>query len=247
MTKDCPNIAYVGRTELVVVPVENKKILFEEVRSYNLEPFVEGYIKGCSLINFLLCVVNLLKKQTENGEKMRLNAINEIETLYVEQTKSYLNCGFTEVSIQIDNAILKHMKWTEERERYFISYSTKDTNEAIVLKEILQKRSKDVWMAPEGIPVPMNYLCAIPAAIRITSKFIVLLSESSANSFWVISEVEKATKINRKIFGVLVGDFTIKDLEKFESMDFLLSRVQIKHKIQDLIENESAINDIINN
>jgi len=245
MTDDCPNIEYIGRTELVVIPSDDNTILYDEVRSFNLEPFVEGYVRDYTLKQFLLSVINILKKQKKNGEQQRLETLDRIEAVYTEQTKSFEDYGFTEVSIRIDNAILKHMKWTEQSERFFISYSNANRKEAFALKTLLEKESRDVWMAPEGIPVPMSYLCAVPAAIRISSRFIVLLSETSAKSKWVKREIEKAVKVNRRIDGVLLNGFTTEKIQEYESLDFLLSQVQIRYSLQELLDNKEALSDLL--
>jgi len=239
----CPNFEYIGRTELVVLPSDDGIIIYDEVKSFNLEPFVSGYVSGCSLEEFLLSVLKILKKKTRDNN---LQKLRDIESLYEERTRSCRDYETTEITVRIDNAILKHLRWDECSERYFISYSSKNESEARLLKKLLEESGKDVWMAPEGIPASMEYLCVLPAAIRITSRFVVLLSNDSARSQWVRREIEKAVKIHRRIDGVLVDGFSVKDIENYEALDFLLSPVQINYSIKDLLNDKQLFLAFIN-
>ena len=80
--------------------------------------------------------------------------------------------------------------------RVFISYSSRDYRQADCLRSELKKSSIECWMAPESIPGGKNYADHIPMAIRTTDAFIVLLSASSMESYWVQNEIGYAVNYN---------------------------------------------------
>ena len=96
-------------------------------------------------------------------------------------------------------------------------------------------------MAPDGIPEGGSYLGVIPAAIRITSHCIALLSHNAVNSRWVKREVAKAISNNKKLDGILLDDFKVEDLEHTE-LELQFECVQIKYHLDDIVKNPSLIN-----
>ena len=110
------------------------------------------------------------------------------------------------------------------------------------MKALIEKNKKQVWIAPDGIPEGSDYACAIPAALRISSRVVVLLSHNSANSTWVRREIGKAISNNKKIDGILLDDFTMEDINRYDHFDFLFEGIQIKYSIRDLFENKAILN-----
>lgn len=80
----------------------------------------------------------------------------------------------------------------------FISYSHKDDGFAQRLHTDLQQKRVRCWFAPEDMKIGDKIRLAIDQSIRIHDKLLLILSESSLNSFWVESEVEKAFEEERK-------------------------------------------------
>lgn len=152
----------------------------------------------------------------------------------------------TDVIIKLDNEILKYMKWKESDNIFFISYSTKDEFQAYALKGLLEKYRKKVWMAPEGIPNGFDYAQIIPAALRITSRFVVLLSHNSAQSTWVRREIGKAISNNTKIDGVFLDTFTFEDMQRYDHLDFMFENVQLRYSISSLFDNENLLQTFLN-
>ncbi|MBQ8540094.1 MAG: TIR domain-containing protein [Clostridia bacterium] len=121
----------------------------------------------------------------------------------------------------------------------FISYSSKEFNKALLIKEALSENDISVWMAPESIPIGSNYTKEIPVAIKNCKIFLLILSQNAQNSIWVPAEVENAYKNEKLIF-----PFIIEDCPLTEQFDFLLSMSQkieaaqppIEHRISELVE-----------
>lgn len=225
------NFEYLGRTEMVVLPTSKGTILYDKVKCFNLEPFFESDKKNNSLEEFLNSTLRILLK---NDNRNSLCCIDDIDVLYNRKVESKGNEDTTLVTIRIDNYILEHMKWMEHGEAFFISYSTKDEYDAFALKALLEKNGKQVWIAPDGIPSGFDYAQAIPAAMRITTRFLVLLSHNSANSGWVRREIDKAISTNKRIDGIFLKDFDMNSVNQYDHLSFLLSCNQLKFHINEL-------------
>lgn len=77
-----------------------------------------------------------------------------------------------------------------EREYVFISYSTKDKDQAIQVRDLLEKTcGVGCWMAPRDIPTGSNYAYVIEHAISRCAIFLLLVSRHSLQSVWVNKEV----------------------------------------------------------
>lgn len=227
----CPNFEYTGKTEMVVLPTCKGIILYDKVRCFNLEPFFYNS-KQNSLEEFLISSLRLFLR---GRNRENIECIDDINALYNEKIELKEDKDTSIVPIKIDNWLLKHMKWKEHEEAFFISYSTKDEYDAFAFKALLEKKSKQVWIAPDGIPSGADYAQAIPAALRITTRFIVLLSCNSANSSWVRREIDKAVSSNKRIDGIFIRNFDINEVEKYDHLSFLLSCNQMKFHLNDLL------------
>ena len=240
----CPTYEYLGRTELAILPTIEGEIQYPQVKIFNLAPFFFARSEH-SLEEYLVSLSKLLKTdESRNSHDLMAKA----EALYSRLCCAQMyqdTMSYTDVVIRLDNEILSHMNWTKEAEAFFISYSTKDEQEAYSMKYLLEKKGKLVWMAPEGIPSGRDYACAIPAAIRVTSRFVVLLSHNSAKSHWVRREIEKAIDSNKKIDGVLLKDFSAQDIEQYDHLSFLLKVVQLRYALNQLIEDSVMMNDFL--
>lgn len=240
----CPTYEYLGRTELAILPTIEGEIQYPQVKIFNLAPFFSAKSEH-SLEEFLVSLSKLLKTDESRNS---LELIAKAYALYSKLCRVQIcedTMSYTDVVIRMDDEILRHMNWKKEEEAFFISYSTKDELEAYTMKYLLEKNGKLVWMAPEGIPSGRDYACAIPAAIRVTSRFVVLLSHNSAKSYWVRREIEKAINSNKRIDGVFVKDFTIQDISLYESLNFVLNVVQLRYTLNQLIYDSMVMNDFL--
>jgi len=227
---------YLGRTDLVVLPSCNGKIDYDYIRTFNLDTLSEQ--NNSKLEEFLISVLKLIRKDPDNTNYQLLDKIAD---KYEETAADSKRKCSSEVIIKLDNEILKYMKWKEADEIFFISYSSKDDFHAYALKGLLEKNGKKVWMAPEGIPSGFDYAQAIPAALRLTSRFIVLLSDNSARSEWVRREIGKAISNKIRIDGICIDEFSFEELKKYDHLDFLFENVQLKYKIGELFDDDNLL------
>lgn len=105
----------------------------------------------------------------------------------------------------------------------FISYSGKDEDFARRLHEKMRDARLRVWFAPEEIKGGKKLHEQIETAIRVYDKLLIVLSEASLQSEWVMTELRKARKAERqsgkrKLFPVRLVDFsTLRDWECFDA------------------------------
>jgi hypothetical protein len=98
----------------------------------------------------------------------------------------------------------------------FISYSTKDDAFAKRLHKRMRAEHLRVWYAPEDIKGGEKLYEQIDQAIQIHDRLLLVLSEHSMQSEWVLTEVLKAREAKRKeqrqkLFPIRLVDFdTIK-------------------------------------
>ncbi len=104
----------------------------------------------------------------------------------------------------------------------FISYSSKDEENAIEIRNLLVEKGFDCWMAPDSIPPGSDYAKEIPNGIEESGAFLLLLSINSQSSVWVPKELCYALE-KRKI----VIPFKMDNCEMTKQFSFLLSNVQM--------------------
>ena len=103
----------------------------------------------------------------------------------------------------------------------FISYSTKDHNQADTVRSILEKNGIKCWMAPRDIPTGSNYTKEIPIAIRGCQVFVLILSRNSQNSHWVLKELDSAVNC-----GKVILPFMLENCQLNDEFNFLLTGAQ---------------------
>ena len=103
----------------------------------------------------------------------------------------------------------------------FLSYSSRNYEAALKLKELLNQNNIDCWMAPGSIPAGSNYAAQIPAAIRDCSAFLLLLTAEAQSSYWVPKELDRAINEKRTVI-----PFQLDDAELSDSFGFTLCNVQ---------------------
>jgi uncharacterized protein YjbI with pentapeptide repeats len=105
----------------------------------------------------------------------------------------------------------------------FISHSTQDKEFADHLHRQMQQAHLRVWYAPQDIQGGNKVHEQIDKAIRIYDKLLIVLSEASLQSEWVMTEIRKARKAERqtgkrKLFPIRLVDFeTLRDWECFDA------------------------------
>src|SRR5688500_3898325 len=81
----------------------------------------------------------------------------------------------------------------------FISYSRKDSEQALQLTELLSSAGLSCWIDQRGIEAAASWSKEIVSAIDGCKVFVVLLSTSSIDSHNVIKEVSLASEKRKKI------------------------------------------------
>ena len=105
----------------------------------------------------------------------------------------------------------------------FISYSTKDEEFARRLHARMREAGLRVWFAPEDLKGGRNNYEQIVRAIQLYDKLLLVLSENSIKSEWVMTEIRKAREVEkkeqrRKLFPIRLVDFdTLRDWTCFDA------------------------------
>jgi hypothetical protein len=104
----------------------------------------------------------------------------------------------------------------------FISYSSEDEDFAKRLHSRMRDAHLRVWFAPEDIKAGEKIYEQLENAIQMNDRLLLVLSEHSINSEWVIAEIKRALKVERKenrrkLFPILVVDFNT--IKKWELID----------------------------
>ena len=94
----------------------------------------------------------------------------------------------------------------------FISYSTRDEEFARRLYSRMRDEKLRVWFAPEDIKGGQKLHEQIERAIQLHDRLLIVLSEHSMQSEWVITEIQRARKTEieekrRKLFPITIVDF----------------------------------------
>jgi len=104
----------------------------------------------------------------------------------------------------------------------FISYSTKDEKFARRLHSRMREANMRVWFAPEDLKGGKKLHEQLFEAIQIHDRLLIVLSEHSIQSEWVMTEIRKAREVEkkekrRKLFPIRLCDMT--RLQKWECFD----------------------------
>ena len=107
----------------------------------------------------------------------------------------------------------------QEPKKVFISYSHQNGEACEWIDSVLQKQGGfDVWYDRGLIPGEV-YRKRIAEVIRDSGYFIILLSQASVSSDWVLDEVEYAKKLHKKILPIWIENVDLPD-----DLDMLLQR-----------------------
>jgi hypothetical protein len=105
----------------------------------------------------------------------------------------------------------------------FISYSTKDEEFARRLHAHMREANMRVWFAPEDLKGGKKLHEQLFEAIQIHDRLLIVLSEHSIQSEWVMTEIRKAREVEkkekrRKLFPIRLTDFeTLRDWTCFDA------------------------------
>lgn len=151
--------------------------------------------------------------------KQLFHALETIETL-----QSVTVCEYNEEKAKELVGFVEKMvaKTPDETPEVFISYSSKQFEEAKAIRSHLREAGVSCWMAPDSIPGGSQYWQEIPIALANTKVLVLLLTPDAESSKWVPKEVNTAIE-NRSI----VIPFQPFDYENGAAFRFILSDIQI--------------------
>lgn len=93
----------------------------------------------------------------------------------------------------------------------FISYSTKDQEAADHINRELRAAGVRCWLATEELKIGDKFRSRIDQSIKLSDKFLLILSEQSVASSWVESEVEAALEKERMHGGAVLFPIRVDD------------------------------------
>lgn len=100
----------------------------------------------------------------------------------------------------------------------FISYHHEDRSIAIGLADALKRLGVSVWVDADQLSAGANWSEAITEGLQSAAGLIVIASEKSSQSKWVMQEIGMARALEKGIFPVVVGHW--------ENMPTILRNIQ---------------------
>lgn len=108
-----------------------------------------------------------------------------------------------------------------ENKDIFISYKSEEFDDALWVKNTLEKNGISCWMAPMCISGGASYATEIPNAIKNCKVFVLILSEKVQESKWVPRELDQAINLDKIIMPFMLEDCALKN-----DFAFYLTNVQ---------------------
>lgn len=101
----------------------------------------------------------------------------------------------------------------------FISYSHKDEAFAARLHSRMQEAHLRVWFAPEDVKGGQKLLEQIDRAIQTYDRLLLVLSKDSLESEWVMTEIRKARRIEKREHRRKLFPIRLVDMESIQAWD----------------------------
>lgn len=121
----------------------------------------------------------------------------------------------------------------------FISYSSKNIKEATTIYQELKNNGIKCWMAPQDIPGGTNYLSIIPQVIAHSKVVVLIFSNFSAHSDYVINEINIAFNSKKTIIPYKISNDTYQQYPEFNIM------LTNRHWIESYPDYKTHLNDLI--
>lgn len=119
----------------------------------------------------------------------------------------------------------------------FLSYSRADRPIALELTEALKAEGVSVWSDFDNLRAGDHWRSVIQEALRDASALIVLLTERSAQSSWVMHEIGAADALAKGIFPVAIGGKRLLPFNLADRHAFVLPEVPAKSDYRDAAQN----------
>lgn len=177
---------YSGECELLIFNVtKDGQIELSDFASYNLDDIVRN---GRKVSEFIRTTINVGK---DASDQVKAKCILDEKFYEMIMPDKETTCT---AEYQKGWDILQQKGFADSN-YYFISYSTKDFNIVSEIRKRLCDHGISCWMAPYDIPGGTNYAWIIEHAIQHAGKFVLMLSENSAESVWVGKELKRAISL----------------------------------------------------
>ena len=250
LTKKKRGYVYLGLCQLILIPITNdRKPEYYSAQIFDLDKIIET-LSGPSLDAFFHHSFQIIRENRHYSffERTFMGkhnyVINKINELYNEATFNRFHENRYEIIIK--NVVLdmeRCLNWSLREEFYFISYSSRNVMKATMLRNTLQNKGLNVWIAPDGIPQGREYSLVIPTALRFAKNFVLLLTKESANSRWVKRELDIAisNEANTRVKVLLADNYTIEDIRKDNELMFYLNKIQVKYEFKDVIQDHNVL------
>lgn len=187
---------------------------------------VDANFNGCILkeTDFTSCTIgNTVFSFVDLKEVTGLETITHrgpssmgIETIYISESKIpevfMRGCGLPDTFISYIPSLVGS---NQPIQFYscFISYSVKDTDFAERLHSRMRQANLRVWYAPEDMKGGEKMNEQIELAIHLNDRLLVVLSENSMQSNWVLNEIRRALiaekkESRRKLFPIRLVEYS---------------------------------------
>lgn len=205
----------------------------------------KAILKDARILNTIFCDINLKDTDFSRASMMETSFINVdlslvkglesvthwspstigIDTLYKSAGKiseSFLRkCGVPDDFITFIPSLIG----TQQAIQFyscFISYSSKDAEFARRLYSRMRDEKLRVWFAPEDVKGGEKLHEQIEQAIQLHDRLLIILSEESMQSEWVMTEIRRARKTEieqkrRKLFPIRLVDY--EEIRKWKCFD----------------------------
>ena len=180
-------------------------------------------------LSYMACV---FIKQLE----ILLNTIEELDEINIYEIREEKAEEFAQ--------ILKRMNETQsDPAKVFISYCSKQYEEAKEVQAFIERNGYKCWMAPASIPVGSSYLEEISLALKNIDVLILLLTPDAEASVWVTKEVSTALSIHKGIIPLrkssyMIGEifsFMLTDVQIFTEPDTTVAYTYLLKRIKEII------------
>ncbi len=134
-------------------------------------------------------------------------------------------------------------KEIKSRTSAFISYSGANKTLALLIANILSEHKIDVWMDDFNIKIGDTIVTRIESGIREAEYFIVLITNESIKSSWVLKEIELAYIAERENESPKIIPLVMEDVKREDIPNFLwdilwlnINKANLKDQLAQLIE-----------
>ena len=97
----------------------------------------------------------------------------------------------------------------------FISYSSENQEQAERMRSVLEQNGFSCWYAPLALRGNQDFTQEIPAAIRASRAFLLLMSRGAQSSKWVKRELGEADECDLPIYTFFLEDCPLTDKFRF--------------------------------